>query len=80
MKFASLDEVLVFINNVKNEKHTRQFDDKLILDRDITIEECFSKLVLTIGDYRRGIVKWIPTEEDLEIIWYAVSHFNTGGY
>src|SRR5699024_1362621 len=28
----------------------------------------------TIGDYRRGIVKWIPTEEDLEIIWYAVSH------
>lgn len=74
VKFASLDEVLVFINNVKNEKHTRQFDDKLILDRDITIEECFSKLVLTIGDYRRGIVKWIPTEEDLEIIWYAVSH------
>ena len=74
VKFASLDEVLVFINNVKNEKHTRQFDDKLILDRDITIEECFSKLVLTIGDYRKGIVKWIPTEEDLEIIWYAVSH------
>lgn len=74
VKFASLDEVLVFINNVKNEKHTRQFDDKLILDRDITIEECFSKLVLTIGDYRRGIVKWIPTEEDLEFIWYAVSH------
>lgn len=74
VKFASLDEVLVFINNVKNEKHTRQFDDKLILDRDITTEECFSKLVLTIGDYRRGIVKWIPTEEDLEIIWYAVSH------
>lgn len=74
VKFASLDEVLVFINNVKNEKHTRQFDDKLILDRDITIEECFSKLVLTIGDYRKGIVKWTPTEEDLEIIWYAVSH------
>ena len=74
VKFASLDEVLVFINNVRNEKPSRQFDDRLILDRDIKPEECFAKLVLTIGDYHRGIIKWIPSERDLEIIWYTVSH------
>lgn len=74
VKFASLDEVLVFINNVRREKSTRKYDDKMILDRDISYEECFAKLVLTIGDFRKGIIKWIPNENDLEIIWNAVSH------
>lgn len=76
VKFASLDEVLVFVNNVKKEKPRRQFDDRQILDRDILPEECFAKLVLTTGDYRHGRIKWIPSEYDLDIIWSAVNHLS----
>ena len=60
VKFASLDEVLLFISNVKNEKPYRIYNDNDILDRDITPEECFSKVVLSIGDFRKGRVKWCP--------------------
>ena len=74
VKFTSLDEILVFINNVKREKQRRQFNDRDILDRNILPEECFAKLVLTTGDYRQGRIKWIPSEEDLDIIWSAVNH------
>ncbi|MDD3121925.1 MAG: DNA polymerase domain-containing protein [Candidatus Izemoplasmatales bacterium] len=74
VKFASLDEILTFINNIRREKPQRQYQDSMILDRDISREECFAKIVLTIGDYRKGIIKWIPKEKDLEIIWNAISH------
>lgn len=76
VKFTSLDEILVFINNVKREKPRRQFNDNDILDRDITPEECFAKLILTTGDYRKGRIKWIPTEYDLDIVWMAVNHLS----
>lgn len=74
VKFASLDEILVFINNVRREKPNRQYDDKLILDRDILPEECFAKLILTTGDYRQGRIKWIPDERDLDIVWNVINH------
>ena len=76
VKFASLDEILVFINNVKKEKPRRQFDDRQILDRDVLPEECFVKLILTTGDYRQGRIKWIPSEEDLDVVWSAVCHLS----
>ena len=44
VKFASLDEVLVFIDNVVMEKDERQFNDAEILDRNISVEECFRSL------------------------------------
>lgn len=67
VKFASLDEIIFFINNIITED--RHYKDKEILDRDISVEECFSKIVLTTGDFRKGRIKWIPDEKDLNIIW-----------
>ena len=70
VKFASLDEVIQFIDCTCMERVDRRFNDEDILDRNISKEECFSKIVLSIGDFKKGKVKWIPTEDDLEIIWH----------
>lgn len=72
VKFASLNEVITFINNVTNERLNRKYSDKMFLDRDITREECFSKIILTCGDFRKGKFKWIPDERDLDIIWNII--------
>lgn len=63
VKFASLDEVLTFIDNVNEEQNEWKFNDEDILDRNITVDECFLKLAYTCG------FEWIPEEEDLNIIW-----------
>lgn len=69
VKFGSLEEVLVYINNIVQEKPNRKFNDINILDRNITVEECFVKLILTCGDWRRGKIKWIPDKKDMHIIY-----------
>lgn len=68
VKFGSLDEALVFIDNVRQEK--REFDDFDILDQDITPEECFYKVATTFG------YKYIPTEKDLQIVWDIICGCN----
>lgn len=73
VKFASLDEVITFIYNIMNEKPDRKYNDYQILDKQITPQECFVKLVLNIGDFRKGMFKWLPDETDLDIIWGIVS-------
>ena len=61
VKFGSLNEAITFITNViSEEKYT---NDDMILDKNITVEECFYKVVSTFGFY------YIPTEKDLMIIW-----------
>ena len=64
IKFNNLDEVITFISNVQSEKDTRNFDDNLILDRSITREECFYKLLNTADP-----TIWIPTEKEMMLIW-----------
>lgn len=76
IKFASLDEVIQFIDCVCMERPNRRFKDEDMLDRNITREECFSKIVLSIGDFKRGKVKWYPTEDDLDVIWHIVSRLD----
>lgn len=73
VKFGSLDEIITFINNTITEKPKRHFKDSEILDRNIDREECFAKIIGTIGDFRRGQLKWIPDMKDLEIIWDIIS-------
>ena len=63
VKFGSLDEVIVFIDNVRSEY--RSNTDHLF--RQISLEECFSKIILSCG-YR-----WLPTERDFMIIWNILS-------
>ena len=70
VKFGSLNEVITFIDNVRQEEGERQFIDELTLDKAITREECFSKLILACG-YR-----WVPSEREAEIIWEIVSRLD----
>lgn len=66
VKFGSLDEVLEFINNVCKEKRT--YDDNLILDKAVSINDCFAKVILSCG-YR-----WYPNEEEMDIIWRVINN------
>ena len=76
VKFCSLDEIILFINNVITEKDRRIFKDSDVLDENISKEDCFAKIVLSIGDFKKGAIKWIPNEEDLEIIWDIIAKLN----
>lgn len=64
VKFNNLDEVITFIHNVVNEKPKRKYDDSLILDRNITVEETFFKICTTVD-----MTLWIPTDKQLSLIW-----------
>lgn len=66
VKFRSLNEVITFIYNVTSEKYNRNYNDKIILDRDITKVECLAKIAK--GCQAEDLV-WIPDEKDVEIIW-----------
>ena len=61
VKWGSLNEIITFIDNIITEE--RHYNDSLILDRDITREECFYKVIKNCG------FNYIPTEEDLDIVW-----------
>lgn len=61
VKFRSLDEMVVFINNVLKEE--RLFNDNQILDGDIDIVDCFEHIIMTCGN------GYLPTEEDAQIVW-----------
>jgi hypothetical protein len=61
VKFGSIDQVITYIDNILTEERT--FNDYKILDRNISIDECFLKIVSTCG------FEWIPTEDELQVIW-----------
>lgn len=63
VRFASLDEIIVFIDNIRSE--TRTPNDHIF--RQITLEECFTKIILTCG------YKWLPTEREFTIVWDILS-------
>ncbi len=68
VKFGSVDEVLLFIDKVKQERSKRKFKDSDILDKPVTKAECFTKLMWSSG-YR-----WIPDDQEMEIIWRVVNN------
>ena len=67
VRFNSLDEIIVFIDNIVNEKSERKFDDSIILDRNITREECFYKVMDTVD-----FLVWVPTEKQMELVWERI--------
>lgn len=61
-KFSSFNEMITFVNNVVNEKKERKYDDYALGIRNISINDCFAKLIGTCGfDY-------IPTEHQAQIL------------
>lgn len=74
VKFGSLEEVLHYIDNVCNEVGSRRYASEIVLDRPITVEECFSKIILTCGDWRKGKIRWIPDDEDMMIIYTTLAN------
>lgn len=64
VKFNNLNEIITFISNVESEKPNRKLIDKYILDRDITIEECFYKLMNTAD-----MMIWVPSEKEMSLVW-----------
>lgn len=63
---GSMNELATFIHNVVTE--ARFYDDLDILDRDITIEECFYQLMSSTG------WGWVPSEEEMQIIWNMLAN------
>lgn len=64
VKFNSLNEIITFIHNVVEEKPKRKFIDKAILDRNVTLEECFFKVMNTVDP-----TIWIPTDDEMMRAW-----------
>lgn len=63
IKFGSLNEVIMFIDHITLMKPTRQYEDHRILDRGVSIQEVFDKLMSSCG-YR-----WKPDHTEANIIW-----------
>ena len=72
VKFASLDEIVMFINHTVSERSRRKFNDMDILNHWISVEECFAKLILDCGGY--GNLIYIPTENEMDIIWKMLNN------
>ena len=64
VKFGSLDDVLVFIDNVRKEYKEWKFDDEIVLGKSgfVDVYEVFNKLILNCG------YKYVPTTEDMDIV------------
>lgn len=64
VKFGSLDDVLVFIDNVRKEYKKWKFDDDIVLGKSgfVDVYEVFNKLILNCG------YKYVPTTEDMDIV------------
>lgn len=70
VKFGSINEVLQFIDNVISERNIRKFKDYEVIDKDISLEDCFTKVIMNCG------WNWIPNFDEMEIIWNVLSHLD----
>ena len=70
VKFGSLDQVITFIDNICTERPRRKYLDAVMLDRNITVEECFTKVIMMCG------FQWVPTQDDLDIIWNMINRLD----
>ena len=70
VKFGSLDEIIVYIDNVVGEKPNRQFRDRDLLDHDVPVHQVFGHIVMMCGWL------WIPDDDDLDIIWDVLQNLS----
>lgn len=70
VKFGSLDEVLEFIVHVKEERSIRKFNDRAVLDENVTVDDCFAKIIFSCG-YR-----WMPSDDEMDIIYKVIENLD----
>lgn len=63
VQFSGIDDIVEFINHVVNEGPMRKYDDREVLDRNISVEECWYKVMSNCG-----FSGYIPTEMDMDIV------------
>lgn len=63
VKFGSLDEIMIYIDNIVQERPNRVFRDSDLLDANVPVHQVFGHLVMMCGWF------YIPDDEDLNIIW-----------
>jgi hypothetical protein len=61
VKFGSLNEIITFIDNTVSEE--RIYDDRQILDREVSLAEAYCKVMGTCG------YNWIPDRKDANLVW-----------
>lgn len=72
VKFGSLTEVLTFIENICIDLESSQkFNDYDVLDRNITVDECFLKVMRNCG-----FNSWVPSDRARDIIWGVVNNLS----
>lgn len=72
VKFGSLNDVLIFIDNVRLENKEWKYNDWEVLGANgfVTVEECFNKIIMNCG------YKYIPTEQDMDTIYTIIQNCN----
>ena len=63
--FGSMNELVTFIHDVITED--RHWNDSDVLNENITVEECFYKLVTSTG------WGWVPSEEEMQTLWNMIT-------
>ena len=72
MQFANLTEVLQFIEFICSDiREGQKFNDWDVLDKNITAEQCFLRLIS-----KCGWNSWVPSDEACEAIWRTVSNLD----
>lgn len=72
VKFGSLTEALTFIENICIDlEQPLKFSDYDVLDRNISVEECFLKVMRNCG-YN----SWIPSDKARDIIWIVINNLS----
>lgn len=70
VKFGSLNEIINFIDHVREEKNERKYFDSDILDEDVTVTETFEKIMMGCG------YNWFPDVTDCEIVWNLLNRIS----
>ena len=64
IKFNSLNEIITFITNIVHENNIREYDDNLILDENISLADCFYRIMMNADT-----MLWVPTKKEMALIW-----------
>ena len=72
VKFSSLNDILIFIDNVRLEYPSWKYNDYTVLPIEgfVSIEEAFTKLILNCG------YKYIPSYEDMDTVYRILQSCN----